>query len=226
MDHFRGTLEECLDQLRMSPRSVLSHFIEFVEAHPKTVAGWIMGTDKPPAGEFWVRSVLFFDLIGWKVIEFEKTELTAVTIAKLWMYKLMSADQVREELGYASASNTPLLEYIYGKRLPILSVRKLADALAARYRELISDAEEELREKYRPVEPEAATTEVGDDIVGRLAALLRTAQPLVSQILSDTFTDEDREQLRALVGREEFVELAVQLSALKSYRNRNQLLGR
>lgn len=221
MSAFSGTLQQCFERLRKSDQACLDSFIEFVEAHPATVSGWMFGLTKPPAGEFLVRSMLFFHLSGWKVTEFEDTDDVALGLAKLWMYKLVTVEDIREELGYTSSSNSGILKYIYGEREPTGSTKRLAAKLVDSWRYQIDHAEATLREHLLlPTDLPAVTGDFSSDAVEGLARRLTEIVPLVERVASNEFTDEDRDRLRELVGREQYVELAVKLNAMKSYRTR------
>jgi hypothetical protein len=222
---FRGTLNECFDALRSLERQDIIKFIDFVKVHPGTLAGWLFGITKPPTGEFWLRSVIFFQLSGWQVTEFETVDEVANSIARLWMYGVMDFGTINEEIGYSAASNTPLLEWMYGKRQPIKSTYKLARLLVASRHDQLRTRELQLRQQFGLLSrgSSAQRTETkNDDTVRHLAELLKEVAPLAHRIASDEFSDTDRERLRHLVGTENYVELAVMLNAMKSFRTREQ----
>ncbi len=55
-----------------------------------------------------------------------------------------------------------------------------------------------------------------DDPVHELAEVLKRAVPLAALVNSGQHTDDDRDRLRELVGRANYVALAVDLSQMKS----------
>lgn len=222
---FTGTFDEALDALRKTSQADIKRFISFMEAHPNTVGGWLLGTSKLPTGETKIRALCYFNLNGWRVSEFEKLDDLAKSMALLLGLRVTTLPEMLEEIGLSQNYGTGILGFLYGEKELTRSTRKLAQRYVADKASDLKQAREDLSLKYE-IKTDSSdlpgVTVTSSDPVSQLASLLIQAYPYAVALNSDSYSDEQRATMRELVGPEIYVELSVNLAQMKSTRTRNQ----
>ncbi len=224
---FTGTFKEALDALRKASQADIKKFISFMDAHPHTVGGWLLGTAKLPTGETKIRALCYFNLNGWRVSEFEKLDDLAKDMALLLDFRVTSLPDMLDELGLSANYGNGILGFLYGEKELTKSTRKLAQRYVADKASNLMQARESLGKTYMitDISSSSVSVKVSDtsiDTVSQLARLLSEAYPYVVVLNSDDCTDEQRAAMRELVGPEKYVELSVNIAQMKSARTRNQ----
>lgn len=213
------TLQEHFDRLRASGRENIQTFIAFTGAHPNTVAGWLLGTTKPPTGEWWVKSVCFFLLNNREVMELTAVDPMAVELAQLIGYGVMSSKEVRESVGWIEDQG--LLEYLYGQRTPVAGRLERIAKLLEQRRAVLAEKIDELRMEFtielEPVPTGNSVSLEGDDWAV-LSRLLIAALPIARRLNGDDSERgaESRGLLRSAVGAVSYAELARHLRVMTS----------
>lgn len=223
---FSGTFEQALDAFRRSSQADIQRFIEFMDVHPNTVGGWLLGTSKLPTGETKIRALCYFNLSDWKVSDFEKLDSLAKEMALLLGLRVTSLSEMLEELGLSANYGTGILGFLYGEKELTNTTRKLAQRYVAEKAEDLEHAREKLKNTYKISESSTtswakASTAVSGDAVVELARLLNEAYGHAIELNSDDYTDAQRARMRELVGPQRYVELSVTLAQMKSARTRD-----
>ena len=225
---FAGTFEQALDALRTEPRVVIYEFMKFMDAHPNTVGGWLLGSSKPPTGETKVRALCYFKLKGWSVSEFEHIEPLAQNMSMLLGLRIITLAEMLDELGLAASYGNGILGFLYGEKELTKQARKLAQLLVVEKTAVLDSAKANAVSSLTITEPNsvsinpAPTGSVGE----RLAFLLTQAYPFALELNTEKFTDEDRANMRRIVGHDQFVALSVALNQMRSSRTRRDLTGK
>lgn len=225
---FAGTFEQALDALRAEPRAVIHEFMSFMDAHPNTVGGWLLGTSKPPSGETKVRALCYFRLKGWSVSEFENIELLAQNMSMLLGLRVITLAEMLDELGLAASYGNGILGFLYGEKELTKQARKLAQLLVVEKTAALELAKINAVSSLITIESNSApansapTGSVGE----KLAFLLAQAYPLALELNTENYTDEDRANMRRIVGHDQFVDLSVALNQMRSSRTRRDMTGK
>ncbi len=228
---FAGTFEQALNQLRITDRATIKSFIQYMDAHPNTVGGWLFGTSIAPTGETKIRILSYFKLNDWRITEFESLEPLAQELALLLGYRVMTLAQILDELGLAQSYGSGILGFLYGEKELTKRTRKLAQLVVAQKANDLMSTEKQLKEQFgfkkldQQLERPSTVSSSKHSTIVRLAEILKEAYPLAIALNSDNFTDEQRAEMRKLVGPENYVQLSVTLAQMKSARTRLQHRG-
>jgi hypothetical protein len=223
---FTGTFENALDVLRTYDRESILKFMHFMDAHPNTVGGWLLGTSKPPTGETKIRALSFFKLNGWLISDFEKLDSVGQNLALLLGFRVATLANMLDNLGLASSNANAILGYLYGEKELTKGTSMLAKHYVADQAPLLAITRSQLETEYlisTPVAPvPVVATPTSSDPSSLLASLLIDAYPLAVMLNSDDFSNEQRAAMRKLIGDERYLDLSVTLNQMRSTRTREQ----
>lgn len=111
---FRGHLDECLRHMaerykrqirKGSPIADKAKrpIAEFCGVTTQTVQGWFFDGSQMPIGETWIKLICYLDLLGYKVIEFERMKTALHNFMLLIGFGILSLQQAAESLSYTKA---------------------------------------------------------------------------------------------------------------------------
>ena len=112
---FRGHLEECLRHFGTSLASSVPKgsrgaaqakkpVADFWGVTINSVSRWLNNTGSFPVGEPLIKLMCYLDMVGYRVIEFERIPKARRSFAELIGYGFFSGSQAAEFLGYSSTS--------------------------------------------------------------------------------------------------------------------------
>ena len=117
---FRGHLEECLEHLSGciethapagGKETAKQTIADFCDVTNVTVKGWLKGNTC--AGETKIRLMCYLTLMGYYVLEMEKTKQPQKCIVELIGYGLLTAEQATELCGYTARNH--LFDFLFGR---------------------------------------------------------------------------------------------------------------
>jgi hypothetical protein len=231
---FKGTFEECLDRIRRGDRDDLRKLKDFADVSLATAMAWLYDPSLP-AGDTWMRCVVFFRLQQWEVKEFDDSDPLRVAIAEGIAFGVVDHLELLGAAKYVmKRSGSPLHTFVYGDHKLLSSSRALLEIFFSSKTDVLATKREEALKKYRLRSPEEEDDAVvlsvvdrlrlllkeafGDDNVEKTAALLAAVVPFVEVICEDDSVAgaKARQRLRELVGLEIYGHLSVQLNMMRS----------
>lgn len=228
---FRGHIDECLRHLAASINERASKgswgagqakepAANFCAVTVSTVARWLNKTTLP-IGEQLIKMMCYFDLIGYKVIEFERLPRVRRNFAELIGFGLLSSQEASQLLGYTSVST--LYQVLQGTQGASESKdQKMWDVWKERKQDL-QRKKEQAQEIYRldiPLRVRPKTTIQQEDVGTSpcvQTAVVNIMEGLTSLLEGDSFKNPSEKDLNILKqSAGTILRLSARLSTLSS----------
>lgn len=214
---FKGTTAECLAHFAKRPGCIEVMSKMLPSAHIRTIERWLKEGIREPVGEYLIRVRVILSELGYEVAEFQALELGIQKACKMFAFDLASIDDLVAEFGYdGSVSGRSQLFKILRDGSGMHPERKQrVEAFIESFDMMIAEVEHAFRERFvhsdtKPTEPlptrevhlmrhkpsDADKKAVLDSLARTVAAIL----PLAERVLTDDYTPEDREYIRANAG--------------------------
>lgn len=228
---FRGHIDECLRHLATSINERASKgswgagqakepAAKFCAVTVDTVARWLNKVNSP-IGEQLIKMLCYLDLIGYKVIEFERLPRVRRNFAELIGFGLFSSQEASQLLGYTAVSS--LYQVLQGTQGASESKdQKMWDVWKERKQDL-QRKKEQAQEIYRldiplRVRPKAAIQQEGAGTSPCMqTAVMNIMDGLTSLLEGDSFKNPSEKDLKILKqSAGTILRLSARLSTLSS----------
>jgi hypothetical protein len=247
------TLTECLSSFyNRFPRlkadgKTRKKLADFVGASPDTTSKWMRGF-AVPTGDYRSRTIIFFHMLGYQVVEYELWDEVLQKAAKVLAFNIAKPHAVSVAFGMSSYTK-PLssMNQVFSGALLLNAKRSESLAYYVKqksqdidlgehkfryeYADLMLPAMEhtavklepaKVAEKSSPANVPALDTQV---LVEVMAGLVTTMLPLAQFLESDSCSPQQRAQLRSLAQGNGVFKLANSLNRLCGERVRNESKG-
>jgi hypothetical protein len=211
---FKGTTAECLAHFakRADCIELMQQMLPGV--HIRTIERWVKEEKNEPVGEYLFCVRVILTALGYEVAEFASLDPTIQDACKMFAFGLVSIDDLASEVGYqAKTARTQLFAVLHGKGGLSPERQQRVKELTQTFETMIEEAEQAFRAKFSPTSaksPEpvgllARAPSTSSDVekkalLDALARLVMAVVPLAERVLTDDYTPEDREYVRAQAG--------------------------
>jgi len=233
MPQFSGTTAECMKhyagQFRIKSDAIRE--IEKTTGFKRdTVKEWFFGNNPVlPNGSRVVILRYFFEDRGYRVKELEDLKIKspeAYQLGRLLYEKKLTLEDIKESVGYKNAYDVySILHGRYSMRsIWLVNARELIRSMEsdAVIKSVAEDASLVLRHGLK-TRTESSSNHLREDVLKILAGYICATIPLAKLVISDKFSDEDRERLRKLTSGDGIFALSNLLNGLCGRRSREIL---
>lgn len=238
----KGTTAECLAHFATRSDSITAMWEMLPGVNIRTVERWLKEKHQEPVGEYLIKVRVCLASIGYHVVEFDRLHPAVQTACKMFALGLASIDDLVSEFGYEAGNSGRSQLFVvlrgHGGMTPE-RLSRVAEIMES-FGTMIADEEIKFKARFgsisdvssSPAPSDAPPREhlpVGrkdpiDDrnaITESLAHSIVALLPLAERLLSENYSPEDRERLRALAGGTGVFKLATALHRLCGERVRS-----